>query len=571
MAGAVGAGAVYLSDEDRRIRLERQARVWRLSTRRSAHWAVIKVRGSRATDERRAQLEEQFAIRTAEDVAKVLGGMKGAIMKAGQMVSFIADGLPPEAQAALATLQADVPPMAPSLAEGVIRSELGADPDKLFLDWDPVPVAAASIGQVHRAVMPDGRLVAVKVQYPGVDKAIRSDLDNAEFLYGLFASFALKNMDVKPMVDELRARMGDELDYRLEAVCQKEFADRYRDHPFIHVPDVIPERSSRRVITSDWVDGMNWKDFLATATPAQKHTAAEVLFRFAEGSIWHHRVFNGDPHPGNYRFHPESGKVTFLDFGLVKRWAPGELEGLSPILDAILAKDPEGTLKAVVHSGLPARRTPACRPSGCTSTAPCPTCPFQAEEFTYSSEFVGQTLQRMLDLPGEFSDVIRLLNMPPSYVILDRVVWGMSALFGRMGVTHRWGDLLDEYLHHAPPSTELGRAEVEWRRRRLAARAASNRLPAQARVRPPLPGRAAHGRCSPTTACGCAAFRLPGPAGRARHGRAGPRVLAVVADAPHPRLRPPAGRAHARDRARPARPRRCRAGSAAWAPTSRST
>jgi predicted unusual protein kinase regulating ubiquinone biosynthesis (AarF/ABC1/UbiB family) len=309
--------------------------------------------------------------------------------------------------------------------------------------------------------------VAVKVQYPGVDKAIRSDLDNAEFLYGLFASFALKNMDVKPMVDELRARMGDELDYRLEAVCQKEFADRYRDHPFIHVPDVVPERSSRRVITSDWVDGLNWKDFLETATPEQKHTAAEVLFRFAEGSIWHHRVFNGDPHPGNYRFHPETGKVTFLDFGLVKRWAPGELEGLSPILDAILAQDPEGTVKALVHSGfLPADHGIA--PERLYEYCTLPYIPFQVEEFTYSSEFVGQTLQRMLDLAGEYSDVIRQLNMPPSYVILDRVVWGMSALFGRMGVTHRWGELLDEYLHEAPPSTELGQAEVEWRRRRLA-------------------------------------------------------------------------------------------------------
>ena len=383
-------------------------------------------------------------------------------MKAGQMVSFIADGLPPEAQAALATLQADVPPMAPSLAEGVIRAELGADPEKLFLDWDPVPVAAASIGQVHKAVMPDGRVVAVKVQYPGVDRAIRSDLDNAEFLYGLFASFALKNMDVKPMVDELRARMGDELDYRLEAVCQKEFADRYRGHPFIHVPDVIPERSSRRVITSDWVDGLSWQDFLATATPGQKHVAAEVLFRFAEGSIWHHRVFNGDPHPGNYRFHPESGKVTFLDFGLVKRWQPGELEGLSPILDNILAQDPEGTVKALVHSGFlpPDHGIPAERLyEYCTL----PYIPFQVDVFSYSSEFVGQTLQKMLDLQGEYSDVIRSLNMPPSYVILDRVVWGMSALFGRMEVTHRWGDLLDEYLHGAPPSTELGRAEAEWR------------------------------------------------------------------------------------------------------------
>jgi len=294
LAGAAGVGA-FLSDEDRRNRLDRQARVWRLSARRVVHWSVVKVRGRRATEADRARLEEGFAIRSAQDVAEVLGGMKGAIMKAGQMVSFIADGLPPEAQAALATLQADVPPMAPSLAEGVIRSELGADPHKLFLDWDPVPKAAASIGQVHRAVMPDGRIVAVKVQYPGVDKAIRSDLDNAELLYGMFASFALKNMDVRAMVDELRARMSDELDYRLEARCQAEFADRYRGHPFIHVPDIVPERCATRVITSEWVDGLSWAEFGATATPAQKQVAAEVLFRFA-----------GDPEPDPRR-HPRSG------------------------------------------------------------------------------------------------------------------------------------------------------------------------------------------------------------------------------------------------------------------------
>ena len=463
-AGAAGAG-IALTDERRRSHVGRQLRVWRLSVRRALHWVVVRIRGRRATAERRAALEERFAIRTAEDVAELLGNMKGAIMKAGQMVSFVAEGLPPEARAALATLQADVPPMAPSLAEQVVAEDLGAPPERLFLDWDPVPVAAASIGQVHRAVMPDGRLVAVKVQYPGVDRAIRSDLDNAEMLTGMFAAVALKNMDVKPMVDELRSRMGDELDYRLEARCQSEFADRYRGHPFIHVPDVVPERSARRVITSEWVDGMSWKEFLAGSTREQKETAAEILFRFAEGSIWHHGVFNGDPHPGNYRFHPKKGKVTFLDFGLVKRWAPGELETLSPILDAILRQNPGGLVQALVRAGFLPRDHGM--PEGliyefCSQ----PYIPFQLERFTYTSKFVGQTLQRMLDLTGQYGDLIKSLNMPPSYVILDRVVWGFSALFGKMEVTANWGRLLSEYLSDAPPSTELGRIEAEWRARR---------------------------------------------------------------------------------------------------------
>jgi len=465
-AVAAGGGvALALRDEGRRNRLDRQVRMYRLTLRRLLAWVAMAVRGRKATEEKRARLEEQFAIRTAQDVAGVLGNMKGAIMKAGQMVSFIADGLPPEAQAALATLQADVPPMAPSLAEQVIREELGADPEKLFLDWEPVPRAAASIGQVHKAVMPDGREVAVKVQYPGVDTAIKSDLDNAEFLYTMFAAFALKNMDVKALVDELRDRMGDELDYRKEARWQTEFADRYRGHPFIHVPDVVPERSAQRVITSEWVEGLSWKEFLDSATQDQKQVAAETLFRFAEGSIWHHGVFNGDPHPGNYRFHPKKGKVTFLDFGLVKRWGPGELETLSPILDAILRQDPPGLVQALVRAGF--------LPSGhgqsedliyefCSQ----PYIPFQLERFTYTSSFVGQTLQRMLDLGGEYGDLIKSLNMPPSYVILDRVVWGFSALFGKMEVTANWGRLLSEYIKDAPPSTELGEIEAEWRTKR---------------------------------------------------------------------------------------------------------
>jgi predicted unusual protein kinase regulating ubiquinone biosynthesis (AarF/ABC1/UbiB family) len=281
----------------------------------------------------------------------------------------------------------------------------------------------------------------------------------------MFAAFALRNMDVHAMVDELRARMGDELDYRKEARFQAEFAERYRDHPFIHVPDVVPERSARRVITSEWVDGLAWKDFLETATEEQKHTAAEVLFRFAEGSIWHHGVFNGDPHPGNYRFHPKKGRVTFLDFGLVKRWAPGELETLSPILDAILRQDPPGLVASLVRAGFLApdhKISEELVYEFCSQ----PYIPFQVEEFTYTSEFVGQTLQRMLDMGGRYGDLIKSLNMPPSYVILDRVVWGMSAMFGRMRVTARWGGLLAEYIRDAPPSTPLGEAEAEWRARR---------------------------------------------------------------------------------------------------------
>jgi predicted unusual protein kinase regulating ubiquinone biosynthesis (AarF/ABC1/UbiB family) len=461
VAAAGATAGLVLADPDRRNRLDRQARVWRLTARRGVHWAAMQVRGRRATEEERARLEEQFAIRTAEDVAQVLGGMKGAIMKAGQMLSFIADGLPPDAQAALATLQADVPPMAPSLAEGVIRAELGADPEQLFLDWDPVPLAAASIGQVHRAVMPDGRIVAVKVQYPGVDKAIKGDLDNAEMLYGLFAQFALKNLDVKSLVDELRARMADELDYRLEARLQEEFANRYDTHPFINVPHVVPERSSQRVLTSEWVEGMRWAEFLETATPAERNRAAEVIMRFSQGAIHLYGVFNGDPHPGNYFFHAD-GSVTFLDFGLVKHWSQGELERLTNVLDAILDRNPALVVERAIEANfLPADH--GLDPEYIFEYVRGPYEPFLHDQFTYTKDWTSKALQTVVDIQGKYGELIKILNMPTSYVILDRVVWGVSALMGRLEATNNWRGLLAEYRKGAPPCTELGRIEAEWR------------------------------------------------------------------------------------------------------------
>ncbi|MEA3021037.1 MAG: hypothetical protein QOI47_2561 [Actinomycetota bacterium] len=467
-AAAVAAGAVAsrFVDVGRREQLRRSSRIWRLTTRRAVHWGVVRVRGAGRDAATRAALEEQFAIKTAEDVARELGNMKGAIMKAGQMFSFIAEGLPPEAQAALATLQADVPPMAPSLAEKVVLDELGQHPGTLFLSWDPVPVAAASIGQVHKAVLRDGREVAVKVQYPGVDKAIKGDLDNAELLYGMFSSFALRNMDVKAIVDELRERMGDELDYRIEARSQTEVAELYRGHPWIRIPAVVPEYSSQRVLTSEWVEGMRWDDLLETGSDEVKQHAAEVLFRFAQGSISRHRLFNGDPHPGNYRFHHD-GSVTFLDFGLVKRWTPGELEVMDPIMDATLAQDPRAVVDAMVRAGfLPPDH--GLDPQRVFDYVSAPYEPYMVETFTYTRPWLREMLGKMIDISGGNLEVIRELNMPPSYVILDRVVWGMSALLARLDASGPFAAILSEYRKDTPPATELGRQEAAWRASRAA-------------------------------------------------------------------------------------------------------
>jgi predicted unusual protein kinase regulating ubiquinone biosynthesis (AarF/ABC1/UbiB family) len=341
-AAALVAGGSWAAwrvrDPDRREHARRTLRIARLTARRAVHLGVVRVRGLRADGAERARLDERWTIRSAEDVARELGDLKGAAMKAGQMLGYLAEGLPPEAQAALATLQADVPPMAPGLAEAVVRAELGDDPERLFLQWSPVPVAAASVGQVHRAVLRDGRAVAVKVQYPGVDRAIGSDLANAERLYGLASWVVLPGIDPHALVDELRVRMADELDYRAEARHQAAFARRYAGHPFIHVPEVVPERSTARVLTTAWADGWTWAELEARADEALRQRTAEVLFRFAQGGVHRWGEFNADPHPGNYRF-GRDGRVTFLDFGLVKRWEDDEWARLSPCVDAILDGD----------------------------------------------------------------------------------------------------------------------------------------------------------------------------------------------------------------------------------------
>ena len=456
---AVAARRLKRSPEER-VRIQRQATVVRLTVRNGARLVGARALGRVAGEDRRAELEAKATIRTAEDVARELGQMKGALMKVGQLVSFIVEALPDEAQEALAALQADAPPMAPSLAAEVVREEIGGDPERIFLDWSPEPAAAASIGQVHRAVTRDGRHVAVKVQYPGIRDAIAADLDNAEALYAVFAAFALKGLDTAALVDELRARMAEELDYRLECRNQQEFAAHYAGHPFIRIPEVLPELSAERVLTTEWVDGMNWATFARTASDADRQRAGEVIWRFAQGSVLRLGAFNGDPHPGNYRFHPD-GTVTFLDFGLVKRWTPGEWERLAPTLDAIFDRDPDALVEAMEAVDF-LRPGHGLDPEAVFDYVSAPYVPYLTPEFHFTREFVADALAAVIDVKGPHAPIIEKLNMPPSFVILDRVVWGVSALLGKLGATRPWRSMLLEYRAGGPPATELGRADAAW-------------------------------------------------------------------------------------------------------------
>jgi len=465
LAAGLAAAAQRAKTSPLTSRFARSAKIWKLSARNSTRFAVSRVRGLGSAEQRRAELDEQFAIRTAEDVAKELGEMKGVLMKAGQLISFIFEALPDEAQDALATLQADAAPMAPSLAASVVKEDFGKPPERVFLDWSDMPVAAASIGQVHRAVTHDGRDVAVKVQYPGVHEAIESDLDAAEVMYSMFSSMMLKGLDAKGLVDELRDRMREELDYAIEAGNLAEFEARFQGHPWVRIPKLVPELSSPRVLTTEWVEGMTFDQFRANESYDTQQRAAEVVWRFAQNAITRYGIFNGDPHPGNYKFHHD-GSVTFLDYGLVKRWSPGEWETLSPTIDAIIVdRDPDKLVAEMVRSKfLPAAH--GLEPDLVYDYVSSPYVPYLTDEFTFTREWMRDTIAKIFDVQGPHAPVIEQLNMPPSFVILDRVVWGVSAILGKLEARGPWRAMLLEYVADGPPATDLGAAEAAWHQHR---------------------------------------------------------------------------------------------------------
>jgi len=442
--------------------VRRSARLWRLTARRAVHLAVVRATGGVVGQRRRAELEERFAIRTATDVAVELGEMKGALMKLGQLASVIVDGLPSDARAALASLQADVPPMAPSLTEEVVTGDLGAPPHEVFLDFDVVPVAAASIGQVHRAVTRDGHRVAVKVQYPGAAEAIESDLANSDWLYGLVSAVAMRGLDASSLVEELRERMGEELDYRLEAANQAGFASRFEGHPWVRVPGVLGALSGPRVLTTDWVDGQSFAEVESAPDDHRQHVA-EVVFRFSQSSLHLHRQLNGDPHPGNYRF-GDDGTVAFVDFGLVKRWDDDEFDVLMAVLDPVLERDPALLVERMDAAGFLAAGH-GLHPEQVWDCVSAPYVPFLESEFTFTPGFASQAMRTVADPTGPHRHVVRNLNLPGSFVVLNRVLWGMSGLLGRLGATNQWRSILDEYRIGSPPATALGRDEQSWRAR----------------------------------------------------------------------------------------------------------
>jgi predicted unusual protein kinase regulating ubiquinone biosynthesis (AarF/ABC1/UbiB family) len=442
-------------------RLARNAQLTRVGAKAGGNLAVHKARRVFASAERREALDRQFELKTAEQVAEALGHMKGAMMKFGQMASYLDQGLPEPAREALAQLQQDAPPMSPELAASVVQAELGHAPEVLFEEWDPVPLASASIGQVHRAITRDGRAVAVKVQYPGVDEAISADLDNVDFLFTAMG-MVFSALDPEPVVMELRERLLEELDYRLEATNQRLFADYYRGHPHIHVPDVVDELSTGRVLTTELAEGVRFDD-VKSWSDEERNLAAETIYRFVFGGIYRLRVFNGDPHPGNYLFLP-GGRVTFLDFGLVKHFEE-EVPVFEDMIDAmVLHHEPAAFRRIIEDVGLLKPDLSVTDEQVIDYFSYFYEMVMHEGEYTVTSEYASESIRRYFDLSGPHAQIMKGANLPAGFVIIQRINLGLVAVLAELSPTANWRQLAEEIWPRvsAPPSTPLGEAHAAW-------------------------------------------------------------------------------------------------------------
>jgi predicted unusual protein kinase regulating ubiquinone biosynthesis (AarF/ABC1/UbiB family) len=383
--------------------------------------------------------------RGAERYAEFLGRSRGALMKAGQVLSFVALGpaLPDDqraaCQAALARLQDDAPPMPADVAVAVVEAELQRPLSDVFAEFDPCPVAAASIGQVHAARLPGGREVAVKVQYPGVADAIRSDLRNGQLLASflqLGRGLTCVRADVTALAAELAGLISGELDYRAEAAHQAKFAAAFRGHPLIRIPQIVTELCTSRVLTMDLAQGRRWPEAVA-APAALRDRWGEVIVRFAIGSLRRLSMVNADPHPGNYLFH-DDGTVTFLDFGCVKRYPRVQVAAVEAAVQAAVDGDAGELSRVLAPAGFvdladppdPGRLLCWVREALTPLIAPQP--------FTCTPEFAAALARLELSRSGPHADIIGRLTVPPDFLSIARLSLGITAVLGALRATGEW-------------------------------------------------------------------------------------------------------------------------------------
>jgi predicted unusual protein kinase regulating ubiquinone biosynthesis (AarF/ABC1/UbiB family) len=386
----------------------------------------------------------ELQARTAEQVFQVLGQLKGGAMKFGQALSVFEAALPEEMaapyRAALTKLQEAAPPLPAATVHAVLAEQLGADWRAGFRSFDDRPAAAASIGQVHRAVWHDGREVAVKIQYPGAGKALLGDLKQLGRLARVFAVFS-PGLDVKPLLAELEVRVAEELDYRLEAESQATFAAAYDGDPDIHVPKVVAHAD--RVLVTEWIEGVPLSQVIREGTDEQRDRASRLLATFLFSGPVLAGLLHADPHPGNFRLLPD-GRLGVIDFGAVNRLPDGAPEPIGRLArwalegradDVLQALRDEGFVKPTIH--VDAERVldylePLLEP-------------LSAESFRFSREWLRRQAVRLADPRSPANQLGRQLNLPPSYLLIHRVTTGTIGVLCQLNGEAPYRELMERW------------------------------------------------------------------------------------------------------------------------------
>jgi predicted unusual protein kinase regulating ubiquinone biosynthesis (AarF/ABC1/UbiB family) len=370
--------------------------------------------------------------RTAEQLFKVLGQLKGGAMKAGQALSVFEAALPEEIAApyrgVLTKLQEAAPPLPSATVHRVLAEQLGATWRQRFASFDDRPAAAASIGQVHKAVWADGREVAVKVQYPGAGPALMGDLNQLSRMARLFAVVS-PGLDVKPLLTELKARVAEELDYRLEAANQHTVHAAFADDPDFVVPDVVA--GSDRVLVTEWVDGTPLSDIIATGTQEQRDRAGLLLMRFLYAGPARAGLLHADPHPGNFRLR-DDGRLAVIDFGAVARLPDGMPETIGRLVRLALAGAAADVLAGLRDEGFVRPDVRVDAPAVLDYLIPM-LAPVADEEFTFSRQWLRAEATRVADPRSPAAQLGRQLNLPPAYLLIHRVTLGAIGVLCQLG------------------------------------------------------------------------------------------------------------------------------------------
>ena len=431
---------------------------------------AVKRTGTRAANVGRSgenadRASERRQVEAAKQIVTVLGGMKGAAMKVGQVLSFMDVGLVPEQhreefQIELAKLRDSAPTVSFEQMSEVISDDLGEDLGAIFSDLDPEPIAAASIGQVYRATLKEGgRDVAVKVQYPGINDAVRADLQNLGLIMRLIGRMT-PQLDVKALGDEIRDRIVEELDYELEASNQRTMARIYRGHPFIVIPEVVTALSRERVIVTELVSGEGFEQ-IRTEPDEIRDRIGEIVFRFYYGSMFRHRRFSGDPHPGNMIRLPDD-RVAFLDFGLFKSVEPEVTERELTCQRAVIEEDPERLHRLLSEFGFipePEKLAPQVLMDYVVEGIWWYT---QDQTVRLNQKIVSTVAMETSDPRSKHFKAMRHQDIVPEHIFGRRLELLTLAVLGQLGAEANWYRIAREWVYGDAPFTELGRQEAEF-------------------------------------------------------------------------------------------------------------